>query len=141
MIARKVYAYITHGSRLLVFRHVDFPEAGLQVPGGTVEDGEDFETAVKREAWEETGLTGLMMKGFVGESVEDRSDPDFQRLEHRRYYHLVCTKDPPATWQHVEERASDGSGPIQFGFFWVDLPDGVPKLAGDQDHFISCLKK
>ena len=27
-------AYVTRGSRLLVFRQPDFPEAGVQVPGG-----------------------------------------------------------------------------------------------------------
>ncbi len=40
-LRHKVYAYITHGHRLLVFSHRDFPEAGIQVPGGTMEEGED----------------------------------------------------------------------------------------------------
>lgn len=35
----KVYAYITHEERLLVFKHVDFPEVGIQVPGGTLDAG------------------------------------------------------------------------------------------------------
>lgn len=52
----KVLAYITHGNRLLVFRHPHAPEAGIQVPAGTVEEGEDPGTAVLREAAEETGL-------------------------------------------------------------------------------------
>ena len=33
---QKAFAYITHGNRLLVFRHVHHPEAGVQVPVGTV---------------------------------------------------------------------------------------------------------
>lgn len=37
---KKVYSYITHQDLLLLFVHVDFPEAGIQVPGGTVEPGE-----------------------------------------------------------------------------------------------------
>jgi hypothetical protein len=36
----KVYAYFTRRDQLLVFRHVDFPEVGIQVPGGTVEGDE-----------------------------------------------------------------------------------------------------
>ena len=32
---QKAYAYITHRQRLLVFRHTDYPEAGIQVPAET----------------------------------------------------------------------------------------------------------
>ena len=53
---QKVIAYITNGRRLLVFRDTDFPEAGIQVPAGTVDAGEAPQTAVMREAQEETGL-------------------------------------------------------------------------------------
>ena len=45
----KVYAYITYANRLLVFRHVDGPDAGIQVPGGTIEEGEAPDEAVMRE--------------------------------------------------------------------------------------------
>ena len=45
----KVFAYIIRGEHLLVFRHVDFPEAGIQIPGGTMEGGEDPALAVLRE--------------------------------------------------------------------------------------------
>jgi ADP-ribose pyrophosphatase YjhB (NUDIX family) len=55
-VIRKVFAYITQGNRLLVFRHADFPEAGLQVPAGTVRLDERPEDAVLREAFEETGV-------------------------------------------------------------------------------------
>ena len=40
IVKRKVFAYITHRCHLLVFWHVDVPEAGIQVPAGTVEPGE-----------------------------------------------------------------------------------------------------
>ena len=55
-LVHKVFAYITHGTRLLVFDHVDFPEDAPQVPAGTRPDDEDPEAAVLREAWEETGI-------------------------------------------------------------------------------------
>jgi hypothetical protein len=32
----KVIAYITHGDRLPVFSHTQYPEAGIQAPAGTV---------------------------------------------------------------------------------------------------------
>ena len=40
ILKHKVFAYLTHGHRLLVFRHADFPEAGIQVPAGTVQPDE-----------------------------------------------------------------------------------------------------
>lgn len=56
--ARKVIAYITRGrggeTRLLVFEHVDNPDAGVQVPKGTVEPGETLENAARREVREES---------------------------------------------------------------------------------------
>ena len=51
----KVVAYITAGRRLLVFEHVRFTEARVQVVQGTVEGGETPKDAVMREAEEETG--------------------------------------------------------------------------------------
>lgn len=62
-LVKKVYAYITRGEQLLVFNHVDFPEAGIQVPGGTLEPDELPESAVLREALKETGLEGLQQIG------------------------------------------------------------------------------
>ena len=62
----KVYTYITQGKRLLVFRHVDFPAAGIQIPGGTIEYGESPEAAALREAGEETGLQDLVVNGYLG---------------------------------------------------------------------------
>lgn len=40
MPLKKVYAYIKRAEQLLVFSHMDFPEAGIQVPGETLEPGE-----------------------------------------------------------------------------------------------------
>lgn len=52
----KVLIYATWNDRLLVFEEPDFPETPLQVPGGTVDAGEDILAAAYREFAEETGL-------------------------------------------------------------------------------------
>lgn len=53
----KITAFVTrsslNGLELLLFKH---PYAGIQIPAGTVEEGEPLEQAVLRELMEETGL-------------------------------------------------------------------------------------
>jgi 8-oxo-dGTP pyrophosphatase MutT (NUDIX family) len=65
---RKVTAFVTRGrgreAELLVFRH---GISGVQVPAGTVEQGESFEAAVVRETMEETGLTGDLLPTRLGQ--------------------------------------------------------------------------
>jgi 8-oxo-dGTP pyrophosphatase MutT (NUDIX family) len=59
-IVGKVTAFITRdtdvGRELLVFRH---PDAGIQLPSGTMEAGETPEAAMLREVHEETGLSAV----------------------------------------------------------------------------------
>lgn len=62
----KVLAYVTQNDRLLVFVHRHSPEAGLQVPAGTIRDGEAPEVAVIREAAEETGVPDLRIRARLG---------------------------------------------------------------------------
>jgi 8-oxo-dGTP diphosphatase len=140
VLKHKVFAYITHGPHLLVFRHPEAPEAGIQVPAGTVRAGEDLAAAVLREATEETGRTDLVLVRFLGEQVLDRQDRGLDEIHHRHFYHLRCTGDPPATWRHWESDPSDGSpGPIPFDFFWARLPDGVPELIADHGKLLPQL--
>lgn len=66
-VVEKVTAFIVRErggvKELLVFKH---PTAGVQIPAGTVEEGEDIETAVKREAYEETGLQLVEIENYLG---------------------------------------------------------------------------
>ncbi|HXY91792.1 MAG TPA: NUDIX hydrolase [Acidimicrobiia bacterium] len=93
----KVTALITRpgagGPELIVFDH---GAAGVQLPAGTVEAGEDCGRAAHREAWEETGALGLELvrevasleRPFVGPvgalthavTVEGREVPRGSRL-------------------------------------------------------------
>ncbi|MBN1668895.1 MAG: NUDIX domain-containing protein, partial [Anaerolineales bacterium] len=59
---QKVACYITRGNQLLVFDHPHSPEAGTQVPGGTVDPGEPLELAALREAREESGVQDLALR-------------------------------------------------------------------------------
>lgn len=138
----KVLAYITYGKKLLVFKHMDYPEAGIQVPAGTVELGETIEAAALRESQEETGLHHLQVVGFLGASKRDMRDYGIEAIYHRHFYHLQCEESPPQSWQHGEFNPSDGSEEIiYFDFYWVDLPNDVPELSGDQGDMLPELIK
>ena len=114
----KVFAYISHAGRLLVFSHPDHPEAGIQVPAGSVKEGERPEAAVLREAFEETGLDSLELIAFLGVQQRDMGDFGLDQIHHRYFYHLRYKGRPPETWRHYETDPSDGSsGPIAFDCF------------------------
>lgn len=141
-VIHKVFAYITHRNRLLVFRHTDFPEAGIQVPAGTVMTNEDLEAAVLREAEEETGLRDLRIKTYLGDQIRDMADIGKDQIHHRHFYHLLCGGDPPEEWQHDETSPSDGgSSPIRFEFFWAELPDQIPALIADHGCMLPQLEE
>ena len=63
----KITAFVTRERdekrELLVFRH---PSAGVQLPAGSVELGEDPAAAALREVTEETGLTNIALNAFLG---------------------------------------------------------------------------
>jgi 8-oxo-dGTP pyrophosphatase MutT (NUDIX family) len=65
----KVTCFITrlnqNETELLLFNH---PDVGVQIPAGTVNPGEDPDTAARREAAEESGLDDLILLRSLGEA-------------------------------------------------------------------------
>jgi 8-oxo-dGTP pyrophosphatase MutT (NUDIX family) len=139
-ITRKAFAYITHENRLLIFSHPHEPEAGLQVPAGTLLDGESPENGALREAQEETGLSGLRVVRFLGDVKFDRAGYDgLDEIHHRFFFRLVCNEGPPERWRHYESDPSDGSEPPLFELWWVKIPDEVPALIAGHDEMLPVL--
>ncbi len=140
---RKGYAYITRGDKLLVFRHQDYPEAGIQVPGGTIEDPETPEQGTLREATEETNLVGLRVKRFLGDVLWDPNqyhqvNSSTYPINHRHFFHLAYDGDTPMEWLAGEENPSDGTMKKVFICYWVKLDD-IPKIIADQGAFLPQL--
>jgi 8-oxo-dGTP diphosphatase len=140
VVKRKGFAYVTHQGRLLVFTHPNFPEAGIQVPAGSLEVDEAPDVGALREAIEETGRTDLEVISFLGEVERDRADVGRDEIHHRYFFHLRCTGTPPDRWRHSEYSPSEGNQePIPFDFFWAPLPDGVPELIAGHGDLIPAL--
>lgn len=113
----KVVAYVVRDGRILTFRHRDHPEAGLQVPAGTLEEGEDPEHAVIREAEEETGRRGFAVVRKLGTQEWHFTEPGQVPVGHepqlRHVFHLSAPADLPEHWSHFAEEVSGG--------YWFEL--------------------
>ena len=133
----RAYAYITRGSRLLLFTQPGAPEAGIQVPAETIESGEVPQDAVMREAREETGLTGLRCERFLAQDTRDMWDCGSDELQHRWFFHLTVEGPTAETWRHGEH-SEDGSLIHPFDFFWADVR-ALPKLVANYDDKIDVL--
>jgi 8-oxo-dGTP pyrophosphatase MutT (NUDIX family) len=136
----KVVAYITQSDKLLVFSHPFHPEAGIQVPAGTIQAGESPAEAVLREAYEETGLENLELCTFLGVQEFDLTPYGRAEIQQRYFFHLEFHGEAPATWRHYENYPSnENTERIEFELFWVQFPH-VPELMAGQGALLSKVK-
>ena len=137
-IKQKAFVYITYQNKLLVFIHPHAPEAGIQVPAGTVKDGEDTAVAALREAVEETGLADFTMQSFLGEATFH--DHTKNEIHYRFFYHLTFDTSPQERWQNFETDPCAGTdNSYLFEFYWVDLTQEYPNLIAQHDAFLPQL--
>jgi 8-oxo-dGTP diphosphatase len=118
---QKVVAYIIRDGRILVFTHADhesWDQAGLQVPSGSIHEGELPEDAVLREAFEETGLRDLRVERYLGMGEYDMR-PYADAIHARHYFQLsVNGDDLPERWI-AYERGDGDREPIRFELYWI----------------------
>lgn len=126
---RKVVLYATWRGRLLVFSQPDHPEAGIQVPGGTVWPGEAEEAGARREFVEETGFAAPETLTLLGRTTYAYEAGGTRHEHARSFFHLALEGEYPETWEWVEETPDGGGGPIRMAFFFAAL-DAVPELFG-----------
>ncbi|MFI1182515.1 NUDIX domain-containing protein [Streptomyces sp. NPDC020799] len=117
----KVLCYVVRDGMLLVFRHTDYSyeEVGIQVPAGSIREGEMPEVAALREAREETGLKDFKIVRKLGETEYDISPYRFE-LQRRHVFHLELTEPTPDRWMSQEDHDGE-QGPTRFECFWIPL--------------------
>jgi ADP-ribose pyrophosphatase YjhB (NUDIX family) len=119
-MTRKAYAYVTREavgvSAVLAFRHRDYPEAGIQVPRGTVDDDEDPAATVVREVREECGLCDTRLIGLLAHDVE--AQPDDPAWYWERFFFHLTAPDAPDEWEHTVTGDGEDNG-LVFSFFWL----------------------
>jgi 8-oxo-dGTP pyrophosphatase MutT (NUDIX family) len=127
----KACAYITRvdTGELLVFDGPDHRH--WQIPKGTIESGETPIEAVRREVFEETGLTNIDVLGRIQTDVWDRR-PEEKRYV--RYFFHAKTTDQREEWVHTVSGDTDERGK-EFRCRWVSDP-AVRSFALDLDDYL-----
>ncbi|WP_458188711.1 NUDIX hydrolase [Haladaptatus sp. NG-WS-4] len=130
--AEKAYAYVTRAStqtELLVFEHAN-QDVGVQVPKGTIEDGEDPRQAVIREVREESGLTDFeSVRSITTDVWEHHEKPKAYR---RHFFHLEADESCDE-WRHTVTGDGEDEG-IVYSYYWI-RPD-ASTLARDMDDYL-----
>jgi len=140
MVLLKIVAYITReterGMELLVLRHPRHWKNPIQVPQGTVENGEAVITALWRELEEETGRSDFTLVRQVAQ-VPFYADWRDEHQE-RHVFHLVASPDIPDTWAYVVT-AGKSDKDLTFEFFWMPLEQAQEQLHWSQNQWLPLL--
>ncbi len=124
-MVEKVFAYILRNKgeqkQLLAFAHKGFPDVPLQVPGGTLEEGEDPVEGLKREVKEESGLTDLDDIKVLGEADIASA---VNNEEFHAYFFRCDVNIDSDTWDHVVKGDGEDHG-LTFSYRWLDPQEAL----------------
>lgn len=143
--SEKVICYIVHDEHLLVFVHLDhsLEQTGVQVPAGTLNQGEDAVAGALREATGASGLSGLRVVTFLGEDDYDLR-PQREEVMHRRFFLLEVEEGAPvdlaARWEHADPDPTGGDPAPRWECFWLPLSD-AHVLACAQSRFVGTASR
>jgi 8-oxo-dGTP diphosphatase len=130
-VKRKVMIYILSPdcSKVLTFLQPDSPEAGRQIPAGTVERNELLDSAATRELQEETGCSDVpSLVGFAQTLFDMRR---YKPEIHERFWYFGIDRSgafPEEGWVHVEKHANGSD--IKAAFEWITVDQSAQLIAG-----------
>jgi len=124
-VIRKVVACLIRSGRsgpeLLVFTH---PNGSVQIPKGTLEDGESAEAAVLRELREESGISEAAIAARVVDLGDPARRPTTDTVPLRdqiwHIFRLRSSKPLPDSWQHRASGSPEEDG-LVFSCRWIRL--------------------
>lgn len=130
---KKAYAYITRVSdgrlQLLVFQHKNIPEAGIQIPKGTVKEDEDTFSAVIREVQEETGIQTFEVGKLIASDYWENDDGAM----HNRYFYKIICHEMADEWEYNPTGGGEEEG-LTFQFFWISSDEEFELIRGHSDY-------
>jgi 8-oxo-dGTP pyrophosphatase MutT (NUDIX family) len=142
---QRAVAFVTDPvGRLLVFDHVDSPDAGTQVPAGGIEPGERPDDAVVRELAEESGITTARVVRKLGESwfvADPGSVPAGYEEQVHHAYHLHLDHTPAQESWEWDECSGGDVVQHRYAFRWVEIdadPEGL--LCESQTMWFTALR-
>lgn len=104
----KALVYVTRQAELLVLEHTgEYLDAGVQVPAGGVEPGEEPSTAAVRELFEETGLRSAAPAIYLESHLWTTEDAP-SRIRH--YYWVSVPSETPDAWSHLVSAGDEDRG-------------------------------
>lgn len=138
---RKAVIYLTSADHLLVFREPEYPEVGIQPPGGTIDDGEAVADGAARELFEETGILVPASKlTEIGRQEYQYEAGGFLHRHSRTYFHAAVAEPVDRTWTRMETNPDGADHEILFALYWTPLAADL-KLFGELDHCLPTLRR
>jgi 8-oxo-dGTP pyrophosphatase MutT (NUDIX family) len=117
----KVVIYVIQRGHLLVLDHPEAPQAGLQVPAGTVRPGEDLADAAGRELREETGIEDAVFR-LLGTATYDMTPYGREEIHDRSFFLAELQEEQPIDRRWRRSETHDGVGvPDVFELYWLSL--------------------
>jgi 8-oxo-dGTP pyrophosphatase MutT (NUDIX family) len=130
-VVETAVCYVVYSDRLLVFTLDDVPLtiAGLQVPAGTVGDGESAPQAAVREVFEQTGLRADVVR-LLGTADYDLA-PMRPEVARRHFFQLrLDDADVDGMWSIGDPEPQGGGASRRWTCQWIPLPQAHVLAAG-----------
>lgn len=130
-VVEKAVCYVIADEHLLVFTHDDEPMevTGVQVPAGSIRDGESAAEAAVRELHEETGLRGRVVRPL---GVADYDLAPTRDEVARRHFFVMAVDDADieSIWSAGENDPSTGGMRHSWTCRWIRLSQAHVLAAG-----------